>query len=315
MKMRLTFLAVALMALVSCSKYDIGEVEAGSGNVNFTIQTPGVGTKSIGDGENINVVYYEIYKAEANHKNSVNGGVPLIDGLTTMSGKEASLSLRLLDDQTYVGLFWAQVGDANVNKFYDVTDLRNVTANYTDAEGKAILGNNESRAAFCEAVKFTTDNGKITVELVRPFAQLNLGTTKESVDLDYHIELEESKMLISGVAKSYNVAQMAAGSEQLEVLFDFGAVPQQMLQVKDVFYAYAGMNYFFVPADEANINLVYDIKTDVGTVNRSVSSVPVKTNHRTNILGNLLTKETVIEIVVEKGFVEDDSFEGNEIIN
>jgi hypothetical protein len=66
------------------------------------------------------------------------------------------------------------------------------------------------------------------------------------------------------------------------------------------------MNYFFVPSDEGNVDVVYDIMTDVGKVNRTVSNVPVKKNYRTNIIGNLLTKETIIEIIVDEKFNKED---------
>ena len=72
MRKLFTYLSVAVLAMVavSCQK-DLGVVEGGNGNVTFTIQTPEVSTRSIADGENVNVVYYEIYKAGATQ--------PLID--------------------------------------------------------------------------------------------------------------------------------------------------------------------------------------------------------------------------------------------
>lgn len=300
-------LAVFAAALVSCSKMEVSEVLPGEGNVEFTICTPGEMTRAattIGDGENVDIVYYEIYKAEQNHKNSVVGGTPLIEGSTGIVGKEAVLSLNLLEDQEYVALFWAQV---NGKKFYDVTDLRNVTALYTDDAGKAILSNNEDRAAFCQVHTFSTEASyKNTVELVRPLAQLNLGTTKESLKLDYPIALEKSKMIVQGVGTMFNVAQMKAGATSTNVVFDLASVPNQDLEVKSTLYAYAGMNYFFVPADESSVNVEYDIQTDAGTVNRVVTNVPVKTNFRTNIIGNLLTNETVLTVIVDESFAKPD---------
>ena len=110
MKKLFTYLAVAMlgMAAASCQK-EIGVTEAGKGNVVFTIETPGVSTKAIGDGENVDIVYYEIYKAEEGHKNSVKGGKPLIKGDTKIVGKHAELTLNLLKDQNYVALFWAKL--------------------------------------------------------------------------------------------------------------------------------------------------------------------------------------------------------------
>lgn len=294
-----------LFVISSCSSNDFNEMATGMGSVAFNIMAPGEVTKAyIGDGENVNIVHYEIYLAQNSHKNSVNGGEPLVEGTVEMVDKRAQLRLNLLEDQDYVALFWAQVDG---KKFYDVDDLRNVVAYYSDENGKYILSNNEDRAAFCQVYPFNTEEEGIrTVELVRPFAQLNLGTVKESLDMDYHIDLLESKMTVSGVGVAYNVAAMKTGSAAADVVFDFAAVPDQMLDVNDVAYAYAGMNYFFVPSDEGNVDVVYDIMTDVGKVNRTVSNVPVKKNYRTNIIGNLLTKETIIEIIVDEKFNKED---------
>lgn len=322
MKKIFSFLAVALFAVgaVSCSKMDVSVALPGEGNVEFTINTPGELTRAtIGNGENVNIVYYEIYKADRNHKNSVIDGTPLLEGTIKDFPKNNTLSLNMLEDQEYVALFWAQVDQPQGKEFYDVTDLRYVAAYYTTGEGKDILANNEDRAAFCQVHPFsTTDKGynkSQTVELVRPFAQLNLGTDKAFLNKDYKITLEESKMVVKSVGKAFNVAKMKSAAEKMDVVFDFGKVPAEDLEVNKTLYAYAGMNYFFVPSDEASVNVVYDIKTDVGTVNRTVSNVPVKTNFRTNILGNLLTQETVLTIVVDESFNVDENFEGNEVVD
>jgi hypothetical protein len=65
------------------------------------------------------------------------------------------------------------------------------------------------------------------------------------------------------------------------------------------------MNYILVPSNQSTVKLTYDIMTDVGTVNRTVIDVPVQMNFRTNLLGNLLTQETRIEIVVDNDFLGD----------
>jgi (p)ppGpp synthase/HD superfamily hydrolase len=69
------------------------------------------------------------------------------------------------------------------------------------------------------------------------------------------------------------------------------------------------MNYFLVPDNAGTVDIVYDIQTDAGTVNKSVPSVHVKKNYRTNIIGNLLTQETTIEIIVDKNFNTPDKIE------
>lgn len=310
MKKLFTYLTVAMLCMcaASCQKETV--VADGNGNVNFTIAAPGAATKAlIGDGENVDIVYYEIYKNEAGHKNSVNGGTPLIKGSTKIIGKTASLSLNLLQDQDYVALFWAQV-NVYGEQFYNTKDLRKVGVSYTTADGKAAPANDEDRAAFCQRHAFSTHSKQVNAEridLVRPFAQINLGTTKESINLDYLVTLQESNMTIAGAGTVFDVNEMMATNAYTHVDYAFNAVPNQYLTVDIKDYVYAGMNYILVPANQSTVKLTYDIKTDVGTVNRSVVDVPVKMNHRTNLLGNLLTQESKFEIVIDNKFITDEN--------
>ena len=310
MKKLFFYLSVAMIgvAAASCQK-EVAVENPGDGNVTITIQTPGVETKAIADGLNVDIVYYEIYKNEEGHKNSLTGK-PLVEGTVEMSGKEASLSLNLLQGQEYVGLFWAQVNGKN---YYNVSDLRNVTVNYPNEDNNKTLANDEERAAFCNYKTFATGQN-VTVVLERPFAQINLGTSFQSLDIDYEIALEESSMTVTGVANAFNVAAMTAKTETeniVNVEFGMNTVPyafkeQETLSANDDTWAYAGMNYVLVPGDASTVNVTYSIKTDVGTLSRTVSAVPVKKNFRTNLLGNLLTEETKIEIVVDERFNTPD---------
>lgn len=294
-------LAAGLVAGASCQK--IGPVETG-GNVSFEIQTPvDAATKAIGDGENVNIVYYEIYKAEAGHDNSLSGGTPLVDGTVGMSGKVATLNLNLLEDQDYVALFWAQVIPAENVKYYDVTDLRNVEALYA-----GVNSNDEARAAFCQRFAFnTSEKVNASVTLVRPFAQLNLGTTLKSLNIDYEIDVTASKVNVTSPARYFNVnTGMAHTQTTAPVEFALATNPQQYLNVNDTDYEYVAMNYFLVSGNASSVDVLFDIQTDKGTVtDKFVAQVPVQKNYRTNIIGNLLTKETKIEIVVDNRFAGD----------
>jgi hypothetical protein len=186
-----------------------------------------------------------------------------------------------------------------------------VVVTYTLDDRKLAPANDEDRAAFCQRHSFSTHE-KVNSEkvyLVRPFAQINLGTTQKSLNLDYPITLQKSHMFIDGVANVFNVNKMEATKDVTNVDYAYNDVPKQFLTVGDTDYAYAGMNYILVPANKSNVKLTYDIMTDVGTVNRTVEDVPVKMNYRTNLLGNLLTQETKIEIIVDNTFLGDEYVE------
>ena len=313
MKKLFFFLSVAVLgvAAASCQK-ELAVAEGGKGNVSITIQTPEVATKAIADGMNVNIVHYEIYKNEAGHKNSIEGtatttGTPLIKGTVPMNAKGASLTLNLLQGQEYVGLFWAQV---NGQSYYDVTDLREVKVAYPNEANSKTYANDEARAAFCQKKEFTTGRN-VSVVLERPFAQINLGTTIADLNDDYKITLEQSSMTVKGVANSFNVAAMTAGETEVNVEFSYATLPyafnpSETLVANNQTWAYAGMNYVLVPGDAATVDVTYSIKTDVGTVTRNVPVVPVEKNHRTNLIGNLLTQETTIDIVVDEKFNTPD---------
>ena len=313
MKKLFTYLSVAMLAVaaVSCQK-EMAVEDGGQGNVTISIQTPEVATKDIADGMNVNIVHYEIYKNETGHKNSIDGGTALIKGTVPMEAKGASLTLNLLQGQSYVGLFWAQVDGQS---YYDVTDLREVKVAYPNEDTNKTYANDEARAAFCQKKVFSTGKN-VSVVLERPFAQINLGTTIADLTDDYTITLEQSSMTVKGVAKSFNVAAMTAGETEVNVEFSYATLPyvfnpSETLVANNQTWAYAGMNYVLVPGDAATVDVTYSIKTDVGTVTRNVPVVPVQKNYRTNLLGNLLTQETAIEIVVDERFADyEDKYEG-----
>jgi hypothetical protein len=260
---------VSLFLFTSCEKEEIGQVLE-NGNVTFTLQTPqDVATRAIGDGENVNIVHYEIYKDVKGHVNSIEGGRPLIKGRVEMSGKEAQLSLNLLEDQDYVGLFWAQVDG---KQYYNVADLRKVEVNYS-----GLKSNDEARAAFCGRIGFnTSEDVKITVTLERPFAQLNMGTTFRSLNIDYQIDITQSKVTVTSPARFFNInTGMAHTATEDAVTFDLAEDPQEALTVNEAQYKYVAMNYFLVDGNSSSVDVKYDIVTDKGTVN-----ITCKSSHR-----------------------------------
>jgi len=330
MKMKKILLfATALAALflsASCQRENLEPVAAGA---TFTVKVPGeADTRAFSDGTNIDAVLYEIYKADdpsagTQHPNSVNGGTPLAEGVVPMSNKEATVTFDLLQDQKYTVIFWAQVkeNEDGTNSHYNTTDLRTVSLK---PAATALKANLETRAAFYQVYTFDAPVTAVQeVTLVRPFAQLNLGTTEESrtpvqegqIGAGYTIDVKESYVKVDGLSSTFNTLTGKAeeGSEYIvDYTFALNATPykqdnNETLEVNGVNYHYVGMNYFFVPANEKLVTVSYEIVTDKGTMtNSDIANVPVKANYRTNIIGNLLTTEADFEIVVDEDFNTPD---------
>ena len=304
---KLMLFASALAGLflaASCQKENIAP--AGSNTVTYTVEAPGtLQTKAIADGTNVNELIYEVwYGSERLFQSSTSMAVDPTDGKN-----KATVTLDLVNDQTYTVLFWAQVAGTGA---YNTEELTAVS--YAKAADK-YLANDESLAAFY-AVDTVTDGvaANSTVLLKRPFAQVNLCTLNERAPeknpADYSIALVNSKVRVDAVPTTFNVATKEVDN-YVAVEFGYNAVPSNpsTITVNGEEYYYAGMNYVFAGA---NLVLTYDIQTSLNgsanhaTVNNTISEVPVKENYRTNIVGNLLTSKTDYEIIVDAEFNSND---------
>ena len=338
--------ALAGLFLASSCQQENLEPQQMAGTVKFTVEAPGaIATKTIADGQNVDVVHYAVYKTNSDetHAIEVPSERPLAQGFVPMSGKKANIDFNLLQDQKYTVIFWAQVSQDDVtgqNDYYELGDLRAISMK-KDAENN-IVGNEEARAAFFAWYSFETYEHKDhVVTLKRPFAQLNLLTTLESLTpsqtgqtTGYTIDIEKSTVTVEGLTSTfYPYAQPVlegtqGKAEETNETFTFtledtpavqGIGEGQdgdLLKVNGNAYHYVSMNYFFVPVDEYTVNLTYGIKTNKGSIENTVVSVPVKKNFRTNVIGNLLTKESKFEIIVDERFEGDNNlklWDGKEV--
>ena len=284
----------------------------GEGIVTFSVTAPGeLDTRAIADGVNVDEVHYAVYKTDSGVANSLDNPdeTPLAQGYVPMSNKKATLELDLLQDQNYTILFWAQVAGKG---HYVLGDLREVKV-----ASATVNANDESRAAFFRRYDFnTTTKQNYEVELYRPFAQINLGTTLASLNpvqqgqqQGYSIDVQESEMVVKGIASSFSLVTGEGKDEEVDFTFSSQPTPaksSEKLVVNDIEYHYVAMNYLLIPVLDKNVTVSYKITTDKGVVENTINNVPVKENYRTNIIGNLLTSKTEFEIIVDEKFNEPD---------
>ena len=307
--------ALAGLFLAASCQQDNLAPEQMSNTVKFTVEAPGaLFTKAeIADGTNVNEVHYAVYKTNDDETHAIGNPneKPLAQGVVEMNNKRASVDFDLLQDQEYTVIFWAQVANAG---HYTLGDLRTISVE------SEVLGNDETRAAFYAVYPFETyEHEDHTVTLRRPFAQLNLLTTPESLTpvqegqtSGYAINVKESEVIVVGLSKTFSTVDGQAPVGEETFTFKMNATPeeqgQETLVVNGKAYHYVSMNYFFVPEDEKLVDIEYTVATDKGSIQHEIVAVPVKENYRTNVIGNLLTKETTFEIIV------DADFDGQELV-
>ncbi len=306
MKKILLFAFAGLFLAASCQQEKL-EAEV-TGGVTYEISLP-IAPQTKGEGGYTTYdLHYEVYKtADAN---ALATAPLLFEKTVPMEGNTKTLTLDLLNDQDYTVLFWANKSGANTNaEYFDLTDLRKVKV-------KTATANNDNRDAFCGMDQLVQHDGaqSKTVELKRPFAQINIATLVPTVaQIGYDVTPTHSYVKVSSIPMTFNVFT-GLPTEEATVPVEFStsdepaAVPTGDLEVNGSDeYDWVAMNYILVP--ESVVEVYYEITTKNGVVKNTIPNVPVKKNYRTNIIGNLLTSKATYTIQLLPGF--EGNFTGN----
>lgn len=301
--------AVGAVTLASCSNDEMAGLGINNdGNVIITAQLPtDLQSRAYGDGSVAKTLHYAVYEGDDVIFASGEANSPAVE---TVDAKNFTLKLNLVKGKTYDLLFWA---DATTGSPYTFTpSTKSVTVDYDN------IGNNENRDAFFQAVKGLTVNGPVqqTVELRRPFAQVNIGTNDFADFRKTGDEVATTTMTVSGVYDTLNLFSGVASASQEASISYTAAVPEhEAFPVGN--YEYLAMNYILTGAAVANpsdvqnadrelIDIDYKVTCNDGhEIDYSFTNVPVQRNYRTNIYGSLLTNPANFNIVVMPGFNEE----------
>jgi hypothetical protein len=245
------------------------------------------------------------------------------------SGKiSAKLSTRLLKNHIYTIVLWAQKGKNLIEG-----DIQDGDAPYTFNKdtgaislnyGSESTANDETRDAFYYAesdIVITYDVSK-TIELTRPFAQLNIGTTIEDYEAakanGYDFQTAEVSLWAyttfttfdGGVANSAKLTFKAAEfpSEVFPLDFD-------VEDASNYVYKYLSMNYILIKSTKQTLNpLTLTVATkpesgDAYTQTFSYEYVPVQRNYRTNVYGNIFTNQYEYSVEVNNEYIGSHNYD------
>ena len=316
---KLFFSLAAIVALfaASCTTDMTSDVQVGGDEavVTFAVRTAGIGSRAvdINDGKKATALTYAIYDKDWNHLQTY-----------TASFENGSLvkelSLRLVKNKTYNFVFWAQnpnVGCYTLD-FATAGKLPSVSVDYD-----ALVTNNDNYDAFFGQELNLTVSGTVnkTVELRRPFAQINFGTDDLQAAKDLGFDLGQAEVTVT--TKTYSKFYLNDGAidgEQREVTFTKAAAidktPADMnLDTKLGTYHWVSMNYILWP----NPNVAADASKDLSlskcemTVSLagqedivlSVPQAPARRNWRTNLVGSLLTEQGNIKVEILPEFEDE----------
>lgn len=293
---KLLLVLAAAFTMVAC-QMDANDLNVATGDavVSFAIETPVVASRAYSDGFTATHLQYAVYDANGVELTNLTNTTAEIHGSTTVD-------LQLVTGNDYTVIFWAAAPGAPYTVDFG-GNLANaeVSVDYTNA-----LSNDETRDAFFKRHDFTVRGTQTeTIELKRPFAQLNIGTNDYLAAKDAGYEPTLSAVTVKNI---YNTLKLADGAVDGagEVTFGYNAIPTtETFPVAN--YDYLSMNYLLVATDKALV----DIEFGYGEANatpktRIVGSVPVQRNYRTNIFGQLMTSDVDFNVIIVPEYEDPD---------
>jgi hypothetical protein len=284
-------MAATMMIATSCeNELDLGTNAGENAQVTFSVGTPEIATRAYSDGQTATVLQYAVYDAEGKELTDLTVTDAEIHGSTTVN-------LQLTTGNTYSVIFWAAAENAPYTVDFAA---KTMTVDYDKA-----VSNDETRDAFYKYHTFTVKGAQTeTIELKRPFAQLNIGTADYAASTSAGYTPVNSAVTVKSI---YNTLNLWDGevSGETEVTYDYAAIAKnEAFPVAG--YEYLAMNYLLVAADKAlvDVEFAYTETDATAAKTRTVGSVPVQRNYRTNIYGNLLTSDVDINVEIKPEYDE-----------
>jgi hypothetical protein len=301
---------IIALFFASCSQTE-PENSSNEAEVTFTLGIENaIATRAISDGTGANQITFAIFNED---------GTEIFTPKTsrTISGnqllKGVEIKATLVKGNTYKACFWAQNSNCTA---YSISEDMKVTINY---EG---LNNDETRDAFFAYTEpFTVDvNPRLRVILKRPFAQINVGSTKDDIDAITvsGVKVSKSEAIIEDIPSELNLFN-GNTDKPVNVNYALAAMPKEKLYVdtdgdsiKEEF-TYLSMSYVLADTlsstHKMKFNFPDDNSTEVIEMATGLETVPAKRNWRTNILGNILSGDIQFRIKI------DPQYEGDININ
>lgn len=291
------FAVAGMIAAASCNKtvvedqlYDGDEVSA-----VFSIDVPDeIITKAeYSDGTKATELYYAVYDGTTGKFLFAND-----QALQMESDLTKEVNLKLVKNFAYDIVFWAQAPGAPYG-----FDKENATITVLDKYTN--FANDDLRDAFYQVLDdYKVVETPTTVELYRPFAQINFGANDYTDVVNLGLSMT-SKVQIAGIPDVLNVLDRTV-SGSVDADFTPSPVPAASGELLSVngdtqTYSYVSMNYILAPQNDGNqlANVTGTFYYNNDNIVISVPNVPFRRNYRTNIIGRFFSGDVQFNVVIK----------------
>ena len=294
--------AITMMFATSCQNdLDFDRADGKTSTVSFSVGTPEIATRAYSDGATATKLQYAVYNA---------AGEELTD-LTVTNGEihgSTTVNLQLTTGNTYSVIFWAAAEDAPYSVDFGT---KTMTVDYNGA-----VSNAENRDAFYKYHTFTVKGAQTeTIELKRPFAQLNIGTADYAASTSAGYTPTKSAVVVKNVYTTLDLVDGMVSGETVATFAEADIKKDETFPVAN--NEYIAMNYLLVAAEKETVEVEFTYTDGSNAKTRTVGSVPVQRNYRTNIYGNILTSEVDINVEIKPEYETPDNlvyvWDGSEV--
>lgn len=275
-------LALTIVGILSCSDelHDVGDVQ-----VSFTATLPtDTRTRSFGKAEQVNTLVVGIFKKGVADVHTNSGGswnYYEIDRQSfPINGTSIDVQLTLAQEQTYSFVFWAYYYDGN-QSIYDITKLTAIEMN--GLPDPITFAQAEAADAFFATIEDITITGDCSypVELVRPLAQINVGTTGTPM---------QATFTANGAPNIFHPFTKSV-SGAAEFTWNFSETTTETFSADGTEYNYLAMGYVFAPTIATNISAKLTLTDGNNSKTVEFPQVEIEANQRSNIAGNFTPTE------------------------
>ena len=157
-------------------------------------------------------------------------------------------------------------------------------------------GNDDAFDAFFYCLSDYAVEGAFseTVTLKRPSGQLNVKTNDLAAIPDPALRPTDVRVTFSALPTSFNAMTGVVGTETAEVSYTAPVINAESGELS--------MDYIWPRTDEANLadfSVTFLNNNTPITTNDNFKNIPIRRNYKTNVSGNLLTKQGTINVTID----------------
>lgn len=270
---RVRFIMASMAAIVlatACAKENAPVQGGETSTVNIMV-SPDIVTRASGDGSAAKDLYAAVYNSD---------GAELID-LRQHIAKASypqQVQFSLVEGMKYKIAFLAQAPNAYLKE--STADLKAITI----PEGKT---NDENLDLFTAVDEITVaGNTSREVKLKRPFARVNFICSQEGIDAFKASEsdVKSTQITFSNLPETFNAVDGTVSGERKDVVY------AESTPVNETFMdGYTTIAYAYLPVGKEDYLTDAILRVNGGARDLRITNLPIRTNYRTNVIGNLLT--------------------------